>query len=129
MTLGELLDALAARATRVAANGERLRHVGPRFADGEPVRRALATFHDEIVHLVTNRRLCCFCPRLLAVGDLIACTEHRVMIEETPMPWEQANTIASGETEPCRNINGVCQDQKHAHVGFDEFLDDYRAQH
>jgi hypothetical protein len=128
VTLGEMLDALAARGSRVAADGGRLRHIGPRFAEGDPLRRALATFHDEIVHLIMTGRLCCFCPRLLVEGDLIACPEHRAKIEETPMPWDQANTVANGEGEACRNINGVCENQAHEHFDFDEFFDDFRAE-
>ena len=128
MTLGELLDALAARGSRVAADGGRLRHVGPRFAEGNPVRRALAIFHDEVARLAVSSRLCCFCPRLAAEGDLIACAEHRAEIEETPKRWDQRNVIANGEAEACRNINGVCPDQQPEHFDFDAYFDHYRAE-
>ena len=89
MTIRELLDALAARGSTVAADGDRLRHRGPRWAEGDPTRRALATFQDEVQHLVTTGRLCCFCPRMLVGGDKVACAGHRAKIEETPMPWDQ----------------------------------------
>jgi hypothetical protein len=32
------------------------------------------------------------------------------------------------DEEPCRNANGICQDQTHAHFDFDDFLDDFRAE-
>lgn len=95
MTIRELLDALAARGSTLAADGARLRHRGPAWAEGDPVRRALATFHDEVLHLVTTGRLCCFCPRLLAVGDQIACEKHRAMIQEAPMPWEHKERMGA----------------------------------
>lgn len=81
MTLSELLDALAARGSTLAADGDRLRQRGPRFAEGDPVRRALATFHDEVLWLLTSGRLCCFCPRLLDEADPIACAEHRRQLD------------------------------------------------
>jgi hypothetical protein len=88
VTIRELLGVLGARGSTLAADGDRLRHVGPRFAEDDPARRALATFHDEILYLVTTGRLCCFCPRLLAEGDKVACAEHRAMIQQAPMPWD-----------------------------------------
>jgi len=128
VTIRELLDALAARGSTLAADGGRLRHRGPRWAEGDPARRALATFHDEIVHLVTTGRLCCFCPRRVAEGDKIACADHRAKIEETPMPWDQANTIAIGESDPCRDVNGVCQDSRNERFDVDDYFDDRRAE-
>jgi hypothetical protein len=77
VTLGELLDALAARGSRLAADGDRLRHIGPRFAEGDSIRRALGTFHDEVSWLLGSGRLCVHCPRVLAEGDRASCTVHR----------------------------------------------------
>jgi hypothetical protein len=37
------------------------------------------------------------------------------------MPWD-------GDNEPCRNVNGICQDSQHAHFDFDAYFDDYRAE-
>ena len=113
MTIPELLDALTARGSTVTGDATGLRHRGPRFAEGDPVRRALAILHDEILYLVTTGRLCCFCPRLLAKGDPIACPDHRAKLENSPMPWDQSTIVANGESDPCRNVNDVCQKQTH----------------
>jgi hypothetical protein len=120
VTLRELLEALASRGSTLAVDGGTLRHRGPRLAEDDPARRALAIFHDEVQHLVATDRLCCFCPRLLAEGDRIACPDHRAKLEETPMPWD--------DDEPCRNENGVCQESTHEHFDFDELFDDHRAE-
>lgn len=78
MTLCDLLDALATRGSRLVADGGRLRHIGPRFGEGDPVRRALGTFHDEILWLLTSARLCAHCPRMLADGDRMSCKDHEM---------------------------------------------------
>jgi hypothetical protein len=49
VTLGELLNALAARGSTLTADGESLRHRGPRFMAADAVRRALATLYDEMI--------------------------------------------------------------------------------
>ena len=77
MTLAELLDALAERGSRLTDDGGRLRHIGPRFAEGDPIRRALGTFHDEVLWLLASARLCVHCPRVLADGDWASCAVHR----------------------------------------------------
>jgi hypothetical protein len=136
MTLGDLLDALAARGSTLVVNGTTLRHRGPRFAEGDPTRRALATFHDELLHLVTTGRLCCFCPRLLARSDKIVCALHRIRIEETaPMglkkgierlrEMQRAAGIVGDDS--CRSDDERCRNQEHEHFNFDDFFDEWRA--
>ena len=77
MTLGELLEALAARGSSLVINGDAMLHRGPRLEAGDPIRQALATFRDEVFWLLTSGRLCVMCPRMLAEGDRTLCAPHR----------------------------------------------------
>lgn len=87
-TLDVVLNALAQRGGRLAADGGILRYRGPALASDDPVRTSLSTFKPEILWLLADGQLCCFCPRFLAEGDRIACDVHRDQLDATRMPWE-----------------------------------------
>jgi hypothetical protein len=94
VTLSELLDALAERGSTLTADGESLRHRGRRFADDDPLRRALATFYDEVLWLLASARLCVFCPRMLDQGEKSLCPRHRRLRDALP-PTRLAGHIAA----------------------------------
>jgi len=85
VTLGDLLEALAASGVTLAVREGELLYHGPRLTTDDPVRTALATFHDEVVWLLLAGRLCVNCPRELAQGDRICCPIHRRLVDATPL--------------------------------------------
>ena len=89
MTFGDLLETLAARGASLYVDRGRLRYRGPLLEPNDPIRSALATFHDEILWMLTSGRLCVFCPRTLADGDRICCRVHRSELDATPMGRER----------------------------------------
>lgn len=92
MTLGELLEAMAARGSVLVIDGGRFLHRGPRLEAGDPIRQALATFRDEVFWLLTSGRLCVMCPRMLAENDKTLCAPHRA-------ESDALHTENSGRTE------------------------------
>ena len=88
MTLGDLLEALAERGATLTSDGSRLKYHGRRLPEGDEVRRALGSFLEEVLWLLLEQRLCVFCPRLLAQGDVTCCATHRRAIDALPAPWD-----------------------------------------
>ena len=87
MTLGDLLEALAASGVTLAVREGELLYHGPRLAPDDPIRTALETFCDEVAWLWTSRRLCVSCPRELADGDRICCEVHRRAVDAIEPTW------------------------------------------
>lgn len=109
MTLSELLETLSWYSGRlyVDARSGRLRYTGAPPARGSPAAKALVTFGPELAWLVSSGRLCCFCTRMLADGDKIACVEHRAWLRRSEFVVLVAMSSASSRRRSSGSIGNT----------------------
>lgn len=92
MSVDDVFSALLERDAVLCVTDGRLRYVGPDVPADDPLwdaineHRALLT--ELFIYAPEGRCVFTDCYRLRGQSDLIACPEHRAIVDAQPMPWD-----------------------------------------